>query len=154
MQPPWETGPGGDISRCPSVWGAAGELVIPSGASTAVEKAWGAEEAFISGKADNPICFFCLNNGHRCSLGSGTLEFAKRFRVRKSSLHVREASGRIVTPVVWIREPRLTQGSLVVTCHTSSHPLRPSLESFSTCRRCLPTSGWAVRTGPPGVWEF
>lgn len=38
-QPPWETGAVGDVSRRPSVWGAAGDVVIRSGESTAVEKA-------------------------------------------------------------------------------------------------------------------
>lgn len=58
VQLPWESGAAGDIGRRLSVWGAAGDLVIQSGEATASEKAQGAEEAFISGKARQPHSFF------------------------------------------------------------------------------------------------
>ena len=59
-----------------------------------MEEARGAEGAFISGKADKLICYFCLNNGHHCSLGSSTLWFAKRFPTHNVS---KMGSGGIIT---------------------------------------------------------
>lgn len=73
MRRPWEPGAAGDSSGHPSVWGAAEDLVIPSGEAAAWEKARGAKEVFISGKADSPVHFFCLSNGHHCSFGSVAL---------------------------------------------------------------------------------
>lgn len=83
-------------------------MVILLGAFIVVEKVRGVEEVFVFGKVDNFICFFCLNNGYRCFLGFGILEFVKRFCVRKFFLRVREGLGRIVILVVWIREFRFT----------------------------------------------
>lgn len=42
-----------------------------------IEKPRGAEEAHISPKTNNPICFCGLSNGHHSSLGSRTFECAK-----------------------------------------------------------------------------
>lgn len=115
-------------------------MVIRSGEAGAWEKARGVEEAGISGKADSPVRFSCLNNNHHCSLGPALYSLQSASAFTSLPRVSRRGSGGIVTPALWARKPRLRQGS---GSGTALHLLIPG-----KARGSVTPVGWGCQNLP------